>query len=136
MLTFGGCARRQYQRGSFGMPCHEINRMPLVARCCQKILIVAHPISCARQRALGSGLNTVRLAVRAEPVEAHSPFDKLRANELKRTALGQVLHKHIYKNGFQPIARQLKPVDDVFAYRLCKADPSRSLPLSAAKGSG
>ena len=35
--------------------------------------------------------------------------------------------------GFQPIARQLKPVDGVFAYRLCKADPSRSLPSSAAK---
>ena len=32
-------------------------------------------------------LNTVRLAVRAELVEAHSPFDRLRANELKRTAL-------------------------------------------------
>ena len=31
--------------------------------------------------------NTVRLAVRAELVEAHSPFDRLRANELKRTAL-------------------------------------------------
>ncbi len=33
------------------------------------------------------GLNIVCLAVRAEPVEAHSPFDRLRANELKRTAL-------------------------------------------------
>ena len=31
--------------------------------------------------------NTVRLAVRAEQVEAHSPFDRLRANELKRTVL-------------------------------------------------
>ena len=38
-----------------------------------------------------SGHNTVRLAVRAEPVEAHSPFDRLRANELKRTALSQVI---------------------------------------------
>ena len=35
-------------------------------------------------------LNTVRLAVRA--VEAHSPFDRLRVNELKRTALIHVLH--------------------------------------------
>ena len=33
--------------------------------------------------------NTVRLAVRAELVEAHSPFDRLRANGLKRTALGR-----------------------------------------------
>ena len=39
----------------------------------------------------GSGSNTAQLAVRAELVEAHSPFDRLRANELKRTALGQVL---------------------------------------------
>ena len=31
--------------------------------------------------------NTVRLAVRAELVEAHLPFDRLRANELKRTVL-------------------------------------------------
>ena len=38
---------------------------------------------------LGSALNTVRLAVRAELVEAQSPFDSLRANELKRTALGR-----------------------------------------------
>ena len=44
---------------------------------------------------LESSLNTVRLAVRAELVEAHSPFDKLRANELKRTALSQVLQNHI-----------------------------------------
>ena len=44
-----------------------------------------------RRERKGSGLNTVRLAVWAEPVEAHSPFDRLRANELKRTALGQVL---------------------------------------------
>ena len=36
------------------------------------------------------GHNTVRLAVRAEPVETHSPFDVPRANELKRTALGLV----------------------------------------------
>ena len=35
--------------------------------------------------------NTVRLAVRAELVEAHSPFDRLRANELKRTVLGWLL---------------------------------------------
>ena len=35
-----------------------------------------------------SRYNTVRLAVRAELVEAHSPFDRLGANELKRTALG------------------------------------------------
>ena len=34
------------------------------------------------------GDNTVRLAVRAELVEAHSPFDTLRANALNRTALG------------------------------------------------
>ena len=34
-----------------------------------------------------TGPNTVRLAVQAELVEAHSPFDRLRANELKRTAL-------------------------------------------------
>ena len=33
-------------------------------------------------------VNTVRLAVRAELVEAHSPLDRLRANELKRTVLG------------------------------------------------
>ena len=56
MLTFGRCASRQYQRGSLGMPCHEVNRTRLVARCGQKTLIVADPISCARQRALGSGL--------------------------------------------------------------------------------
>ena len=43
----------------------------------------------------GSGLNAVRLAVLAELVEAHSPFDRLRANELKRTVLGQVFHYHI-----------------------------------------
>ena len=36
----------------------------------------------------GTTLNTVRLAVRAELVEAHSPFDRLSPNELKRTALG------------------------------------------------
>ena len=34
-----------------------------------------------------TNLNTVRLAVRAELVEAHSPFDRLRANKLKRTVL-------------------------------------------------
>ena len=38
----------------------------------------------------GSNPNTVRLAVRAELVEPHSPFDRLRANELKRTALGRI----------------------------------------------
>ena len=32
--------------------------------------------------------NTVRLAVRAELVEAHLPFDRLRASALNRTALG------------------------------------------------
>ena len=36
-------------------------------------------------------LNAVRLAVLAELVEAHSPFDRLRANALKRTALGSAL---------------------------------------------
>ena len=35
----------------------------------------------------GPGSSNKRLAVRAELVEAHSPFDRLRANELKRTAL-------------------------------------------------
>ena len=46
-------------------------------------------------RTSGSGLNAVRLAVRAELVEAHSPFDRLRANELKRTVLGQVFQSSI-----------------------------------------
>ena len=40
---------------------------------------------------LAACVNIVRLAVRAEPVEAHSPFDRLRANELKRTALRRAL---------------------------------------------
>ena len=38
-----------------------------------------------------ASLNAVRLAVLAELVEAHSPFDRLRANELKRTVLRQAL---------------------------------------------
>ena len=42
----------------------------------------------------GAGHNTVRLAVRAELVEAHSPFDRLRANELKRTVLGLDIQVH------------------------------------------
>ena len=43
--------------------------------------------TCDDWRGLAWCGNTVRLAVRAELVEAHSPFDRLRANELKRTAL-------------------------------------------------
>jgi hypothetical protein len=39
--------------------------------------------------------STVRLAVRAEFVEVHSPFDRLRANGPKRTVLGQVLQNNI-----------------------------------------
>ena len=41
-------------------------------------------------RGNGSTPNTVRLAVRAELVEAHALFDRLRVNALKRTALGQL----------------------------------------------
>ena len=43
--------------------------------------------------------NAVRLAVLAELVEAHSPFDRLRANELKRTVLG-VDSEHRQRNCF------------------------------------
>ena len=39
----------------------------------------------------GSIRNTVRLAVRAELVEAHAPLDRLRVNALKRTALSLVM---------------------------------------------
>ena len=35
-----------------------------------------------KERASGSGFNAVRLAVRAELIEAHSAFDRLRANGL------------------------------------------------------
>ena len=49
---------------------------------------------CREKQRRASGRNTVRFAVRAELVEAHSPFDRLRANELKRTALRQVDEDH------------------------------------------
>ena len=55
-------------------------------------------------KGIGSGLNTVRLAVRAELVEAHSPFDRLRANVLNRTVLGQVFH---YPMLFDPLRKPL-----------------------------
>ena len=53
--------------------------------------------------------NTFRLAVLAELVEAHSPFDRLRANELKRTVLGlslnacEYLGEHTVKNIEKPV---------------------------------
>ena len=46
----------------------------------------------------GPGSPNKRLAVRAELVEAHSPFDRLRANELKRTALRTNLIRCIDSN--------------------------------------
>ena len=54
-----------------------------------------------------SSPNTVRLAVRAELVEAHSPFDRLRANELKRTVLNQVpanFAQQYYANSLKAVA--------------------------------
>ena len=38
-----------------------------------------------------AGLNAVRLAVLAELVEAHSPFDRLRENALNRTVLEMIV---------------------------------------------
>ena len=52
---------------------------------------------------MGSTPNTVRLAVRAELVEAHAPFDRLRVNALKRTALGQL---QLHTENRQPITAQ------------------------------
>ena len=43
--------------------------------------------------------NAVRLAVLAELVEAHLPFDRLRGKELKRTVLG-VDSKYRQRNCF------------------------------------
>ena len=59
-----------------------------------------------------SGHNTVRLAVRAELVEAHSPFDRLRANELKRTALSQAMPCQA-ASAVQLVARRQKNVGRV-----------------------
>ena len=54
-------------------------------------------------------LNTVRLAVRAELVEAHSPFDRLRANELKRTVLRSIsyLARSLFPEGRRQKTQQI-----------------------------
>ena len=77
-------------RLALGLAC-SLDQMPRtlhVARCGLRLTDTEAECKFSVQGNVGSGHNTVRLAVRAELVEAHSPFDRLRANELKRTALG------------------------------------------------
>ena len=68
-----------------GMTCQGC--VASVTRVLMDIPGVANADVVLQKKAATVNFNTVRLAVRAELVEAHAPFDRLRVNALKRTAL-------------------------------------------------
>ena len=75
--------RRAYRRAKTSCTCLPTKR-GLGVNCASRVDGIGSTTS---RRNNGSIFNAVRLAVLAELVEAHSPFDRLRANALNRTVL-------------------------------------------------